>query len=360
LVHPTSLLTVALRYELEVSPTGATAGAMSQAAENLLATLPADQRASLRFGFDDPGRRVWHYTPGRRRGVSLAEMNRGSAKAVHQLLTTVVSRPAHTRVSAITGLEDILDESEGGPRGAGSVPRIARGAGDAPRLEGGRHAGDYWTAAFGEPGAAIWGWRFEGHHVSINVTVADGAISSTPFFLGANPATVTDEGGRTVSRPLAPEDDLAVALLASLDPGQTARAVVSHEAPPDILSGDAVDVASVAALDQPVGLPGTAMRPDQVSLLRSLAAAYVNRLAAALADPVLARLDRDLPAFSFTWAGPVAPAPGQPHYYRLEGPRFLVEFDNRQNGANHVHSVWREPGGDFGARLLPEGLRHLS
>lgn len=261
-------------------------------------------------------------------------MDRRAAKSVHQLLTTALSRAAHTRVAAITGLEDVLDESEGGRRA--------------------RHAGDYWTAVFGEPGGPAWGWRFEGHHVSINVTLADGAISTTPFFLGANPATVTDEGGRTVSRPLAPEEDLAGALLASFDAAQKGRAVVSHEAPPDILSDEASDVASVASLDEPGGLPGSALRPDQMSLLRNLAAVYVNRLAAELAEPVLARLDRELPAFCFTWAGPVTPGPGQPHYYRLAGPRFLVELDNTQNGANHIHSVWREPGGDFGARLLPE------
>jgi uncharacterized protein DUF3500 len=313
---------------------------MRQAAENLLAGLSGDQRAAVRFGFDDPERRVWHYTPGPRRGVSLVDMDRGSAKSVHHLLTTTLSRAAHTRVAAITGLEDVLDESEGGQRD--------------------RHAGDYWTAVFGDPGAAVWGWRFEGHHVSINVTVADGAISATPCFLGANPAMVTDEGGRKVSRPLAPEEDLAEALLASLDRGQQARVILSGEAPADILSGEAIDVAAVAEFDAPVGLPATALRPDQVSLLRSLAAVYVNRLAAELAEPVLARLDRDLPAFCFAWAGPAAPAPGQPHYYRVEGPRFLVEFDNRQNGANHIHSVWREPAGDFGARLLPEGARHLS
>ena len=113
-------------------------------------------------------------------------------------------------------------------------------------------------------------------------------------------------------------------------------------------------------LGWPTGLPATALRPHQMMLLRSLAAVYVNRLAADLAEPLLARLDGDLSAFCFAWAGPTATAGGQPRYYRLEGPRFLVEFDNRQNGANHVHSVWRDPGGDFGARLLPEGPAALS
>jgi hypothetical protein len=310
---------------------------MTGAARQLLTALPPDQRTALRFPFADPSRREWHYTPGARRGVSLAEMGREPAKAVHALLSSAISRSAHTRVAAITGLEDVLDQSEGGKRG--------------------RHAGDYWTAVFGEPGEGRWGWRFEGHHVSINVTAAGDEVSATPCFLGANPATVTDEDGRTVSRPLAPEEDVAATLLASLDDGQRRRAVVAGEAPPDILSGEAAALRPTDELGWPGGLPGSALRPDQLSLLRDLVGVYVNRLVADLARPLLDRLDHDLPSLCFAWAGEPA---GQPHYYRVEGPRFLVEFDNRQNGANHVHSVWRDPGGDFGARLLPEDTTGLS
>jgi hypothetical protein len=313
---------------------------MTEAARQLLSALSGVQREALRAPFADPSRREWRYTPGGRRGVSLAEMGRDPAKAVHSLLGTVVSRSAHARVAAITGLEDVLDESEGGKLG--------------------RHAGDYWTSIFGEPGAGPWGWRFEGHHVSINVTVTGDGVSATPYFLGANPATVTDDGGRTVSRPLAPEEDVAASLLASLDDGQRERAEVAGEAPPDILSGEAADARETGRLGWTGGLPATALRPDQLSLLRSLAAVYVNRLVGDLAEPLLARLERDLPNFCFAWAGESRPSAGPPHYYRLDGPRFLVEFDSRRNGSNHVHSVWRDPGGDFGARLLPEDTTGLS
>lgn len=302
------------------APTGAVA-AMAAAARDLIAALSRQQRAALRVPFGDPTRREWDYTPGPRPGVSLAEMDRAAGKAVHNLLGTALSRSAHARVAAIVGLEDVLDESEGGRHG--------------------RHAGDYWSALFGDPGTGPWGWRFEGHHVSINVTVAGGGVSATPCFLGANPATMTDGDGRTVLRPLAPEEDAAGALLASLDDEQRNRAVVSRTAPDDIGERSWSD-----------GLPATALRPDQTSLLRSLAAVYVNRLTGELADPLLAGLDRNLPAFCFAWAGATDPASGQPHYYRLDGPGCLVEFDNRRNNANHVHSVWREPGGDFGERLL--------
>jgi hypothetical protein len=311
---------------------GGAAAAMSSAAERVIAALPSEQQAALRFPFDDPRRREWHYTPGRRRGVSLAEMARAPAKAVHDLLITALSRPTHTRVAVTIGLEDILDEAEGGRRG--------------------RHAGDYWTAVFGDPGDDVWGWRFEGHHISINVTLTGDMISATPFFLGANPATITDHDGRTISRPLAPEEDVALALIGSFDRTQRERAVIADEAPADILSGDAAEVPEETP-GWAAGLPATALRPDQVSGLRDLAAIYVNRLAADLAEPLLTQLDKDLPGFNFSWAGPTAPATGRSHYYRLDGPRFLVEFDNGQHGANHIHSVWRDPGGDFGARLLP-------
>jgi len=298
--------------------------AMTAAAQGLIAALPPVQREALRFPFDDPGRRRWDETPGSRLGVSMAEMDRAAGKAVHNLLCTALSRSAHARVAAIVGLEDVLDDSEGGRCG--------------------RHAGDYWSAVFGEPGTDPWGWRFEGHHVSINLTVAGGAVSATPCFLGANPATMTDDDGRTVLRPLAPEEDVAQALMTSLDDDQRERAIISRTAPPD-----------VGGPSWPAGLPATALRPDQLSLLRSLVAIYVNRLATELADPLLAQLEQDLPGFCFAWAGATGPAFGRPHSYRLDGPRFLVEFDNRQNNANHIHAVWRAPGGDFGARLLPEG-----
>ena len=313
---------------------------MQRAAENVLAAVGDDQRAALSSPFDEPERGAWHYTPGTRRGVSLASMDRGAAKAVHQLLATVLSRDAHTRVAAIAGLEDVLDESEGG------------------RLD--RHAGDYWTAFFGSPGDDAWGWRFEGHHVSINITVVDGAICATPFFLGANPAVVADEGGRAVSRPLAPEEDVGARLLSSLDDDQLKRAVVSDAAPADIMSGETTDAADVVDLGAQTGLPAAALRPDQVSLLRSLAGVYARRVTRELAEPILAQVDQDLSGFCFAWAGSSSVSAGQPHYYRLEGRRFLAEFDNRANNANHIHSVWREPNGDFGARLLREGIGRIS
>ncbi|MDQ3946229.1 MAG: DUF3500 domain-containing protein [Actinomycetota bacterium] len=305
-----------------------TAEAIADAAVDLLAALGPAREASC-LAFDDPERVSWHYTPRERRGISIAQMDRMQAKATHRLLASVLSPAAHARVAAIAGLEDVLDEMEGGRRG--------------------RHAGDYWTAIFGDPKRDHWGWRFEGHHVSINLTMAGELISTTPFFLGANPAVVAEEG-RTVLRPLGPEEDLAYDLLASLDGGQLERAVLSHSAPSDILTGERPW--TEATLGPPAGLAGADLRAEQRVRLRALAAVYPRRLTANLGGPRLSDLDRHLDAVHFAWAGDEARRPGAPHYYRIQGPRFLVELDNTQNDANHVHSVWRDPQGDFGAALV--------
>ena len=311
------------------APEADVAEAMAGLARSLLDGLAPDAAGAARLPFDDPERVSWHYTPRTRRGVALAGMGRVPAKAAHRLLACVLSPAAHARVAAIAGLEDILDDLEGGRRG--------------------RHAGDYWAAVFGDPGSERWGWRFEGHHVSVNVTVAGGSVSATPLFLGANPAVVAD-GGRVVLRPLGPEEDLALELLASLDPAQRARAVIGDVAPPDILTGERPRTGT--HLGPPAGIPGAALTGGQAARLRALAATYIGRLTPRLAGPRLARLDASVGALHFAWAGSPGTGPGEPHYYRLHGPGFLVELDNTQNGANHVHSVWRDPDGDFGGALL--------
>lgn len=306
-----------------------TGAGQAEAARVLLEALGPAGRGAASFAFDDPERLAWHYTPRPRRGVPLAAMDRAQAKATHELLATALSPAAHARVAAIAGLEDILDRLEGGRRG--------------------RHAGDYWVAVFGDPADLRWGWRFEGHHVSVNLTLAGGGVSATPFFLGANPAQVTEDG-RTVLRPLGPEEELARELLGSFDPDQHVRAFMAGAAPPDIVTGERTRAAGV--LGVPVGIPGADLNGPQRQRLRALAAAYVNRLIPALAAPGLAAVDNHLDEVHFAWAGEEVTEPGHPHYYRLHGPRFLVELDNTQNDANHVHSVWRDPEGDFGAALL--------
>jgi len=310
------------------------AGPIAEVADRFLALLDPAQEAAARLEFKDPERVSWHYTPRTRRGLSLAGMDRGQAKAAHRLLARAVSPGTYARIAAVIGLEDVLDEVEGGQRG--------------------RHAGDYWTAIFGEPGdPAGWGYRFEGHHVSINVTSVGEGISVTPCFLGANPAVISVDGSACML-PLAPEEALARHLLMNFDAARRRQAVVAAEAPRDILTGEAPRADPAAA--PPAGIAGGALRVEQMILLRALVASYVGRAPAPVAAVELVRLEGELERVHFAWAGEVHPpdrfGPGHPHYYRLHGPGFLVELDNTQNDANHVHSVWRDPAGDFGARLL--------
>ena len=302
---------------------------LATAAERLLATA-GPSRAELAFAFDDPGRSHWTYLPGVRPGAALVDLDREGSKAVHGLLVATVSVHTHVQVAAIMGLEDPLERIDGEDR----------------------HAGDYWVAVYGTPGDRAWSWRLGGHHVSVRATVVDGHLRTTPLFLGANPARVAHDG-IVVSRPLAPEEELGFRLLAALDDGQRRAAVVAAQAPPDIVTGDAP---FLDALPPHAGVPLGTLGGEARRLARRLVATYLERLTQPVArhylDDLLPHMLGDL---RFAWAGDRAPAvpgrPGQGHYYRLQGPRFLAELDNTQNGANHVHTVWRDPEGDHGLDL---------
>jgi hypothetical protein len=305
---------------------------MASAASELLGALDDQRRevAALAFG-DEAARRDWHYVPRLRRGLSLADMDASQERLAYRLLASGLSLHAFAQATTIIALEDVLDVMEGG--------------------RAGRHRADYSVTVFGAPGAAgPWGWRFEGHHLSLNVTVVGGAVSSTPLFLGANPARLAHDG-TVVVRPLAAEEDLARDLLGALAPPLHSLAVVSETAPDDILTGNA------PRLDEevrPRGVRGGELPADAAQLLRRLVATYLDRLPPAFAQEARDRLDAQFGEFAFAWCGKLEP--GRPHYYRVQGPAFLVEYDNTQDGANHVHTVWRSPAGDFGEDLL---RRHL-
>ena len=301
---------------------------LSEAAWSFLGSLDADQdsRASLEFAHEE--RRRWHYTPRDRAGLTLGAMGRAQAKAAHRLLAAGLQLASYARAVSIMGLEDVLDTLESG------------------RAD--RHAGDYWVAVFGNPGGSLpWGWRFEGHHLSVNYTVTGEGVAATPLFLGANPAHVSD-GGTTVLRPLGCEEDLALALLSSMDERRRARAVFSPEAPSDIVTGERP---SVPPALEPAGLSGDDLGDESADLLWALTAAFVERLPEELARPRLAALEKEgLGALHFAWAGEVAV--DRPHYYRLQGPGLLAELDDTEPDGNHVHTVLRDPGDDFGAGAL--------
>jgi hypothetical protein len=307
---------------------------MAEAAADWLSSLRPAQRDKARYRFPATEERTrWYYTPNERGGLPLAEMDPVQQRLAHRLLASGLSNGGYATASTIMGLENVLDAKEGWRRSY--TGRAAPNRGRDPQL--------YFVSVFGEPGEGSWGWRVGGHHVALNYTLpGDGGISASPLFLGANPAR-TGLVGPGVLRPLAAEEELGRELLVSLAPDQLAKAVLSPVAPDDIVQTNRPRV----EVGPPDGLPATRMLPQQHGLLEALLRQYLGRLPDPVAQVEAARVTGEaLEALHFAWAG--GPEPGQPHYYRLQGPRLLIEYDNVQDGANHVHSVWRDPEGDFG------------
>lgn len=332
---------------------------MGEAATHFLASLAPDQRAKATFDFEDEDTRTfWTYVPLARPGLPLGEMTYPQRRLAHRLVAAGLSRSGYVTASTIIGLETTLDAIEGWTR-----------------PDGGRDTGLYYVSVFGTPDAAApWGWKFEGHHISLNYTIANGQIvAPTPTFFGANPAEAA-LNGMAALRPLGNVEDLARELVHDLDEGQRAAAVLTPVAPPDIVTLSQAYVAEVAEpperlapagreqyeitryTETPKGLSASKMSDAQREILHALVHAYLDRMPDELAAIEAEKLQRQgLGGIHFAWAGGLERR--QPHYYRLHGPRFLVEYDNTQNDANHIHSVWRDPSNDFGARLLAHHYR---
>lgn len=309
-----------------------TVGRMAKAASNFLAGLDAkgQQQAVIDFA-DTVERENWHYIPRDRAGLPLKEMDEKQRQLAHALVATGVSAQGYEKLSTIISLEPILAELEGGGR---RFPRD-------PEL--------YYVSVFGEPGTdAPWGWRFEGHHISLNYTLVKGRmLGPTPLFFGSNPGEVR-HGEQTGLRVLKEEEDLGRQLLHALDGEQKTVAIVDEQAPDDIIT---TNVPYVRGEVQPEGLGSQDMNAAQREILSALVETYVKRLPEAVAKAEWARLaEADLQAARFAWAG--AEERGGPHYYRVLGPSFLAEYDNTQNDANHIHAVWRDLSNDFGEDIL--------
>jgi Protein of unknown function (DUF3500) len=314
------------------------AAQMRAAAAAFLAGLDERQRslAGLQFG-DDQARRWLEYRPTWRPGACLTDFDAASRKAAHRLLATGLSPHAYAQATTVMSLEEVLDRREGWARG--------------------RHSNDYWVAVFGDPaGDGPWSWRFEGHHLSVSMTVDGESVSPAPVFLGANPARVS-YAGRTVVRPLAPEEDLARELLDAIGPVGRDAAIVSDQAPSDIRTS--VSPRAQAPIE-PLGIPGHRLRPAGRAALGQLVALYLERLPAGLAAELPGgEADRlDVRELHFAWEGPTRP--GQRHYYRVQGPDLLVEYDNTSNDGNHAHTVLRRPASDFGEDILSRHRAALS
>ena len=308
--------------------TPAHAQAMRQAAEVLLASIPVAARVKILRPFDDRERLDWHYTPRSRNGVALKEIDARGRDAVHALLKTALSAAGYHKAVNIIELELVLREIE--------TFGLMR---DPER---------YHLSIYGTPHVrTAWGWRFEGHHLSLNFTLAgDRLAADTPSFFGANPARVA-KGPKQGQRALAAEEDEARALLAELDESQRREALFDTRTYGEIVTANAQKVDPLA----PVGIAAARLNLIQRVQLIRLIEVYASSFEPELAKARMARVrEGGVENIRFGWAG--STERGRQHYYRVQGPKFLIEYDASQNDGNHVHTVWRDFSGDFGRDLL--------
>ena len=307
---------------------------MARAAANFLHGLSAEQRGRAAFPFESPDRVKWHFLPPEmspRGGIALRDLDAGQKDRARTLLQTGLSQRGYLTATDIMELEHVIRALQQGQRFA-------------------RDAEEYYVSVFGTPDAGgTWAWRFEGHHLSLHFTVVTGQITvSAPAFFGTNPAQLR-EGPKRGQRPLGPQEDSARALMLALTDLQRSSAFISETVPADIITGNAFPVDPLA----PAGIEAAALSSDQQALLRALVESYTSMMSDEIAAARWARIrEGGFEHVAFAWAG--ATEPGKPHYYRVQGPTFLVEYDNTQNEANHAHSVWRDFRGDFGQDLLRE------
>lgn len=301
---------------------------MTETANRFLAALSSEQRAKATFTFSDDERLNWHFIPKERKGLALREMNPYQKQLASALLAAGLSQTGYIKAVTIMSLEDVLKalENDSGER---------------------RDPENYHFTLFGRPSdTGTWGWRVEGHHLSQNYTAANGQVVDGPSFFGSNPAEVR-QGPRKGLRTLAGEDDLGFEVIRALDEPQQKIAIVDLKAYSDIITA----ASRKAALEgQPSGLSAAKMNGRQFDALRALVELYAYNLPDELAGRRMVQIDKAGRNVYFAWAGGIKP--GDAHYYRVQTPSFLIEFDDTQDDANHIHSVWRDWKGDFGGDLL--------
>jgi hypothetical protein len=318
-------------------PTEPVKSGMTKAALEFLSTLNPEQKKEATLPFNDEERSYWHFTPSPHRGLTWEKMNEQQRKALTKLLETGLSKQGLHKTREIMALELVLREIE------------ERGADDRYR-----HPELYYIMLFGEPGDEPWGWRFEGHHVSLNYTSVADQLSVTPAFMGANPAEVPS-GSEKGKRVLAAEEDLARDLLASFSDDQLKQVIIADQAPEEIVTG----VERKAMMETQEGLLYQNMNQQQQQLLHKLVQHYLDNMEASVASTQSDLIEAEgWENISFAWAGETEKAPGNAHYYRIHGPSILIEYDNIQNNANHIHAVWRDLKNDFGEDLLKNHHDH--
>jgi len=304
---------------------------ISEAASGFIESLGPELRDKAIFELKSEERYNWNFVPMDRKGVSFKDLTKKQKDAAHALLDSVLSQRGFVNATTIISLETILHDLEN----------------KSPR----RDPSLYYISIFGSPTNSHWGWRFEGHHLSMNFAVADDSVSVTPTFWGSNPGEVKD-GPRKGLRTLGAEEDLGRQMVKALDDDQKKVAIFADKAPKEILTGNQRSAKPL----QPDGIAFAEMNREQGQLLLKLVKHYLERYRPEIAESAWKKIQAaNLEQIHFAWAGSVEP--GQGHYYRVQGPTFLLEYDNTQNNANHVHTAWRDFTGDFGDDLLAAHIR---
>jgi hypothetical protein len=308
-------------------------GSLDLVANNFISSLDDQQRAKAVYTFTSDERYNWHFIPKERKGISLNELSDEQKNKAFSLLKLCLSDTGYSKTIAITQLENVL--------------RVLENRQDNEY----RNPGKYYILFFGKPDKKdIWGWRFEGHHISFSFSMQNNAlISGTPGFLGSNPAIVPN-GPQKGKQVLREETELGFALLHSLTTQQLQSAVTNSTAPGDIITA----ASRKAIIESTEGIPYATMNKAQQALFMKLISLYIHRYTKLFADNMIDELKAaGLNNIRFIWAG-AQKAEGQPYYYRIQGPTIIIEYDNSQNNANHVHSVVRDLKHDFGGDELLE------
>lgn len=303
---------------------------IAEAATRFLSSLDDGQRQKVLIAFESDNRLDWHYIPRNRPGLSLGEMRANQAEAARALFASVLNQRGLELLDGVRLLEGVLREQQGSFRDPGR----------------------YYVSLFGTPGRFPWGWRFEGHHLSLNVALpVAGRISVTPFFVGAHPATVRDGPNRGF-RLLGTSEDLARQIMAGLNDRQRQAALIANRSFGEIVASPQRE----RDLGEPRGLLLAGLDGAQRNLVEALMDRFLGTLAPDLVAAQKRRaLEQGISAFRFAWAGSLTP--GEAHYFRVHGPVTVIEHDNTQNGANHIHAVWRDLTADFGRDALADHYR---
>ncbi|MCX2743772.1 DUF3500 domain-containing protein [Mangrovivirga sp. M17] len=305
-------------------------------AVKFLNSLNQNQRDKAQLPFDDTSRTFWHFIPGSRfprPGIQLNEINTSQKELVNELLQSFLSETGYLKTKKIIALENVLLEITG----------------DSVK----RDPGKYFVAFYGNPEIdSLWAWSFEGHHLSLNFTVLNGKTIIAPRFIGASPATIPS-GTRKGERTLDKEEDLGLELINSFTGEQRKLAIFKQKPFSNIVTGNSIEVDPLA----PVGIKFEEMNHDQQLVFLTLLNEYLSTIPAIQAEKRMENIKKEeMDEVRFAWAG--ATVSGEGHYYRIQGKSFLIEFDNTQSNANHIHTVWRDFNGDFGRDLIREHYKY--